>query len=85
MISTIIVSSKGQMVIPENVRKEMGIEKGTKLVLIERGGEIVMRKEEDFIADLDDIQERRSLQKIGERTFKKLWDNKEDEVWDQMV
>jgi len=37
------VTSKGQMVIPARLRKKYGIEAGTKVCFIERGGELVLQ------------------------------------------
>lgn len=39
---TVTVSSKGQLVIPEKIRKKYNITKGTKLELIDIGDEIVL-------------------------------------------
>ncbi len=49
MIETITVSSRGQIVIPERVRKELGIVEGMKLVLLEDKGGILLEKEEEFL------------------------------------
>ncbi len=40
---TASVTSKGQLVIPAQLRRRYNIRKGTRLVLEERGDEIVMR------------------------------------------
>jgi AbrB family looped-hinge helix DNA binding protein len=37
------VTSKGQVVIPAKLRRNLGIKKGTRLYLEERNGEIVLR------------------------------------------
>ena len=37
------VTSKGQVVIPAKIRRRLGIEKGTQLIIEERGDEIVIR------------------------------------------
>jgi len=39
----VTVSAKGQIVLPSDVRKELSIEKGTKMVLVIREGVIVMK------------------------------------------
>lgn len=39
---TVTVSSKGQVVIPREVREKLNITKGTKLEIIEMDGEIVL-------------------------------------------
>lgn len=38
------VSSKGQIVIPSEVRKKLGVKGGEKLLLLTRGGDILLRK-----------------------------------------
>ena len=41
-IETVIVSTKGQVIIPARLRKKYGLIKGKKLVLMEEGGCIKM-------------------------------------------
>lgn len=38
------VSSKGQIVIPKEVRKKVGVKSGEKLLVLTRGGDILLRK-----------------------------------------
>ena len=52
-IRTVIANERGQIVIPEEIRKEMEIGKGSALVLIARGGEITIRKEGDFLKAME--------------------------------
>ncbi len=82
MIETIKVSSRGQIVIPERVREELGIEEGEKLVLIKDQNRVILEKENDFLQSLRDREERKSWIALGEKAFSKIWDNKKDErVW----
>ncbi len=37
------VSSKGQVVLPVDIREDIGISKGTKMVVVVRGGMIIMK------------------------------------------
>jgi AbrB family looped-hinge helix DNA binding protein len=50
------VSSKGQIVIPTEVRKKAGVKSGEKLLVLTRGGDIVLRKTKEL--SLDDVAER---------------------------
>jgi len=43
MVETSVVTTKGQMVIPARIRRRHGIKQGTRICLIEHGGEIVLR------------------------------------------
>lgn len=42
-MAMITVTSKGQIVIPSKIRKSMNIRKGAKLLVFEKGREIVLR------------------------------------------
>lgn len=84
MIDTITVSSKGQIVIPEKVRKQFGIKAGSKLVLFERDDSIVLKKEENISRQLegDEIKEMLGWMVLAEQSLKEIWDNPRDEaVW----
>lgn len=37
------ITSKGQVTIPNEIRKSLGLKKGEKIIFIERNGEIVIR------------------------------------------
>ena len=50
------VSSKGQVVIPREVRKKLGVKSGEKLLVLTRDGDILLRKTEEL--SLDDIAEK---------------------------
>ncbi len=42
------VSSKGQIVIPREVRKKMGVKGGEKLLVLTRNGDILLRKTKEL-------------------------------------
>jgi AbrB family looped-hinge helix DNA binding protein len=50
------VSSKGQIVIPREIRKKMGVKGGEKLLVLTRDGDILLRKAKEL--SLDDLGER---------------------------
>ena len=84
MIETISVSSKGQIVIPERIREEMEIQTGSRLVLIEKEGTIIIKKEADVLKHFeeDEQKERIGWMIAGENSLKKVWNNKKDDkVW----
>ena len=84
MLETIKVSTKGQIVIPEEFRKKLNIEPGTKLILIEKNGDIIIKKEEAIITYLeqDDAKEEAGWLSIAEESLKEIWDNPKDEkIW----
>lgn len=83
----VTVSSKGQIVIPEEMRRDLAIKEGSKLLLVERAGKITMEKEENALEKLDKILSAEEKEKLGwliiaEHSLAKAWsDPKEDEVW----
>ncbi|MBI5388952.1 AbrB/MazE/SpoVT family DNA-binding domain-containing protein [Candidatus Woesearchaeota archaeon] len=70
------VSDKGQISIPMILREATGIRKGDELMMIRSGNAIVLEKIKK--SDFSD------LLKHSEGVAERLWDNKEDEVWDNV-
>ena len=75
-IRTVKVNDRGQLVIPEDVRADLRITGNTTLVLIEREGEIVLRKEVDVLDDLED-----PWREAARKALSRAWEA-EDEAWD---
>ena len=50
------VSSKGQIVIPREIRKRLGLKGGEKLVVLTRDRDILLRKAKEL--SLDEVTER---------------------------
>ena len=70
------VTDKGQISLPVSIRESLKISQGDELIITKNNDTIVIRKikKEDFS----------DLLKHSEKVAKKLWDNKEDEVWDDI-
>ena len=78
----ITTSSRGQIVIPESMRKKHDIQEGTRLVLFDDGDKIIIEREEKITAILKmkSLNENSGWQKLSEQSFKEVWDNKKDET-----
>lgn len=76
------VSSKGQIVIPKEVRERHGLHRETDLVLLESGDALVLRKKREVEGILKD--EFDPLLRASEKALKDLWDNPEDDVWNDV-
>jgi AbrB family looped-hinge helix DNA binding protein len=50
------VSSKGQIVIPKEIRKKLGVRGGEKLLVLTRNGDILLRKTEEV--SIEDIAKK---------------------------
>ena len=77
------VTDKGQISIPVDVQRRIGITKGDELLLIAKGKKIVLEKPERVAEFLED--ELSDLQMVSEESLKNLWLNKADDVWDQYL
>lgn len=82
-IKTVKVSQKGQIAIPSEIQRDLGIKKGDELVLIRKGDKILLEKAEKTARKLEG--EFDDIVAISERSLKKIWLNKKDEVWNQYL
>ncbi len=80
-IKTVKVSQKGQIAIPSEMQRDLGIKKGDELVLIRKGNKILLEKAEKVARRLEG--EFADVSAISEHSLKKIWLNKKDEVWNQ--
>ena len=82
VIETVKVSSRGQIVIPESVRDDVGIEEGTKLVMIEENGTITLKKEEQFLKELKEQKKQMTdeefFRRLGSESLARALDNTKD-------
>ena len=80
-VKTVKVSEKGQIAIPLDIREAIGLHRGDELIIIQEGDKMFIEKVASATALKDDFS---YLLKASEKTAKKLWDNKFDEVWDNV-
>lgn len=72
-VAIITVSRKGQVVLPKNVREEMRVNQGSKLLLIEKEGRVTLSK-------LDTLLKDKSFTLLtSEKSLAKDWLSKEEE------
>lgn len=84
MMEIISVSSKGQIVIPERVRKYLKINVGSRLIMIEREGTLMLKKEEQVTKRIEESERKEEFgwMILAEKALKDIWDNpKDDKVW----
>jgi len=85
MIEIVKVSSKGQIVIPETARNTIGIRKGSRLVMVQKGGTITLEREEQFMKAVEKAEKLGWLA-IAEKALAKDWSNKkDDETWSRYL
>lgn len=79
-IKNVRVSDKGQISIPQDIREELGINKGDDILIIQEGDNIMIKKSSTFSKSLKN--EFGDLVKHSEKTAKKFWSNEKDDIWD---
>ena len=77
MTDLITVGEKGQIVIPKKMRLDLGIVKGTKLVVSEDSDKITIKPVK--------LEDKHLMLLLSESSLKKVWDNTYDERWDDVL
>ncbi len=80
-IRTVSVNERGQIVIPEDVRKDLGISGDATLVLIEEDKEIVLKMESDVLRAIEG--EDAFWKALSAESMKRAWTEK-DVIWDKL-
>jgi len=83
MIKTVKVSDKGQIAIPQDIREIMNINKGDDLLLFQIDGKILLEKAKNIEKNIKD--DFKDLIKFSEKSLKEVWDNKQDNIWDEYL
>ena len=75
-IKIIKVTDKGQISLPVGIRDSLNINQGDELIITKSDDVLIIKKikKDDF----------RDLLKHSEKVAERLWNNKEDEVWNNV-
>jgi len=55
-IKTIKISAKGQLCIPQEMRKEVGFKEGDQLVMIAKENQIILKKSKEIINKINSTE-----------------------------
>ncbi|MDO8428943.1 MAG: AbrB/MazE/SpoVT family DNA-binding domain-containing protein [Candidatus Diapherotrites archaeon] len=85
-IRSVVMSDRGQIVIPEEVRQDLNLNGRQALVLIERNNEIIIKKESEVASAVfgktNSFNEKMSSAILSEKKLAKEWlSKKEDQAW----
>ena len=75
-VKIIKVTNKGQISLPVGIRESLKIKQGDELLITRSNDSLIIKK-----IKKDDFSD---LLKHSEMVAKRLWDNKEDEVWNNV-
>ena len=83
ILKTVSVSEKGQIAIPREIRALLGIKKGDRLVLTTKNKKLLIQKATNLTKQMEDDFD--DLIDYSELSLKKLWLNKQDDVWNKYL
>lgn len=83
MMKTIKVSDKGQIAIPQSIRRKLGIQRGDDLVIFEIKGKLLIEKQQKVSEKIKD--EFKDILHFSEQSLNSVWDNPEDEIWNSYL
>ena len=83
IVKTVTVSEKGQISIPQEIRKRLSVEKGSTLVLVLKDEKLLICKASHISQSVEDDFE--DLVRYTELSVKKIWDNDGDDVWNRYL
>lgn len=78
-IKTVSVSEKGQIALPIEIRQELDIQKGDKLILVQTDNKLLIEKAEIISKEIRD--EFKDILRLSELSLKEVWGNKQDDIW----
>lgn len=82
-IRTVFVNDRGQIVIPEDIRRDLGLKANEVLVLIEKAGQILLRREKDVARRFSVEEEDSFWTALSLKALESAWDE-QDEAWDRV-
>ena len=83
ILKIVSVSEKGQIAIPREIRALLGIKKGDRLVLTTKNKKLLIQKATNLTKQMEDDFD--DLIDYSELSLKKLWLNKQDDVWNKYL
>ena len=83
IMRTVTVSEKGQISIPRDIRMQLAVKRGSKLVLVLKGKKLLISRASDISQLIEDGFD--DVVRHSEYSLKKIWDNEGDEVWNRYL
>lgn len=84
----ISVSSRGQIVIPERIRKKYKIKEGSRFVLLEQNEKLILEEETTFLKKITfaEGKEDAGWLALAEKSLQDIWANeKDEETWQKYL
>jgi AbrB family looped-hinge helix DNA binding protein len=80
---TVQMTGKGQIVVPIEIRKAMGLTKGSKLIIIQNDESISLKRPETLKSLIEeDMPEVRAM---TEKVFGEVWEDEPEGLWEEYI
>lgn len=84
IVDTVVISEKGQIAIPADIRHKLAVGKGDRLVIVLKDGKMLMVPARNMWKEKME-NEFDYLLKLSEGSFRELWDNEtDDHIWNNI-
>ena len=82
-MKTVQLGLRGQLVIPQEFRRDLGLKEGETLVLFEKGDELVLKKQGAVLASLNNSPNAWSLASV--KALNEIWENEPAGLWESYL
>jgi AbrB family looped-hinge helix DNA binding protein len=79
---TVKMTGKGQIVVPKEMRDNMGLKRNSMLLIVQKDDNIILKKPESLEAIVEDFPELRAA---TERVFGEVWKDEDDKLWESYI
>ena len=83
VIKTVKVSQKGQIAIPADIQRMIGIKKGDSLILYTENNKILLKKINEIISEM--TEDFKDMERHTEESLKELWQDEPEGIWEQYL
>ncbi|HIH15892.1 MAG TPA: AbrB/MazE/SpoVT family DNA-binding domain-containing protein [Candidatus Diapherotrites archaeon] len=82
-MKTVQLGARGQLVIPQEFRKDLDLREGETLVLFEVANKLVLRKQDAVLEALED--DLKDWWKVSIPTLNKVWEDEPEGLWEKYL
>ncbi len=82
-MKTVQLRARGQLVIPQEFRKDLDLKEGETLVLFEQGDSLLIKKQTAVLATFD--EEMKAWSRASVKALNKIWEDEPDGLWEKYL
>jgi len=82
-MKTVQLRARGQLVIPQEFRKDLDLKEGETLVLFEKEGALILKKQGAVLETFD--EEMKAWSRASIKALNKIWEDEPDGLWEKYL